>query len=225
MKQSARKSFLNAGSGSAGSLGVPAIFAPGQWAEVRLDLDPHNAPDIVGSFVDMQGVVGDDRFDALFCSHALEHLHAHEIIPALREFRRVLKADGFALITCPDLAAICRFLLERGAEEIAYHSPAGPIRPIDMLFGHGKSIAEGRFAMAHKTGFTAQRMARTALAAGFSEVRVIEGASFDIWAVLLAPAASLEEVKTLFDSSELWQMFASDPVSASSAAEPANIFR
>ena len=73
-------------------------------------------------------MVADACFDALYSSHAIEHLYAHEVIPALREFLRVLKPDGFALVTCPDLAAIARQLLDGGAEGIAYQSPAGPIR-------------------------------------------------------------------------------------------------
>src|SRR5665213_540831 len=35
-----------------------------------------------------------------------------------------------------------------------YTSPAGPITPLDMLFGHSDSIASGHLYMAHKTGFT-----------------------------------------------------------------------
>jgi hypothetical protein len=171
----------------------------------------------------MSGVVGDRRFDALFCSHAIEHLYAHEVIPALREFLRVLKHEGFALVTCPDLAAIASHLLTHGAEAIAYQSPAGPIRPIDMLFGHGLSIADGRVSMAHKTGFTAQRLARTAQAAGFGEVRIIEGGAFDLWAVLLAPGASAAEIAGAFDGTELSGLFGAEVKMASAPGVPAPV--
>jgi SAM-dependent methyltransferase len=207
MNERASKFLLNAGSGSAHFGRPPAAFATAEWREVRLDVDPLAHPDIVGSFADMRGLIEDARFDALYSSHAIEHLHAHEVIPALREFRRVLRPDGFALVTCPDLAAIARQLLDAGAEEVAYLSPAGPIRPIDMIFGHSRSIAEGQIHMAHHTGFTAPRLARVAFEAGFSEVRVMEGDHFDLWAALLGPQASLPAIAALFDRSFLAGLF------------------
>jgi SAM-dependent methyltransferase len=224
MNQNARKSVLNAGCGPATSSKLPSVFAPDKWAEVRLDIDPRTQPDILSSFADMSCAVGDARFDALFCSHAIEHLYAHEVIPAFREFLRVIKPEGFALVTCPDLAAIARHLLTHGAEAIAYQSPAGPIRPIDMLFGHSQSIADGRISMAHNTGFTAQRLARTAQAAGFGEVRIIEGGAFDLWAVLLAPGASVAEIAGAFDGSELRELFQAEGKKAPAPVPPSNVF-
>jgi len=203
MNDPGKKKVLNAGCGAAGGGRIASVFRPALWNEVRLDIEPGTQPDILGSFADMRGLVADACFDALFSSHAIEHLYAHEVIPALREFLRVLKPDGFALVTCPDLAAIARQLLDGGAEGIAYQSPAGPIRAIDMLYGHSESIAAGEKAMAHNTGFTAPRLGRVALASGFAEVRVIEGANFDLWALLLAPRASLEKIASLITGPEI----------------------
>jgi SAM-dependent methyltransferase len=206
MNDPRKKNVLNAGCGAAGAGRVASVFPPAVWNEVRLDIEPGTRPDIVGSFADMRGVVADASFDALYSSHAIEHLYAHEVIPALREFLRVLKPDGFALVTCPDLAAIARQLLDGGAEGIAYQSPAGPIRPIDMLYGHSESISAGHVAMAHNTGFTAPRLGRIALASGFAEVRVIEGANFDLWALLLGPQASLEKIAPLITGPEIAEL-------------------
>ncbi len=64
----------------------------------------------------------------------------------------MLKPDGFALITCPDLETVADLSLSKGLE--AYQSTAGSIRPLDMLYDHSRSIAGGRTYMAHKTGFT-----------------------------------------------------------------------
>ena len=116
MNDPGKKKVLNAGCGAAGGGRVASIFRPTLWHEVRLDIEPGTRPDIVGSFADMRGLVADGCFDALYSSHAIEHLYAHEVIPALREFLRVLKPDGFALVTCPDLAAIARQVLDGGAE-------------------------------------------------------------------------------------------------------------
>ena len=90
----------------------------------------------------------------------------------LTEFKRVLKPDGFALVTSPDLEAVASLILDRGLDQVAYTSPAGPITPLDMLFGHSASIAGGYPAMAHKTGFTGASLGRRFVDAGFPIVLV-----------------------------------------------------
>jgi SAM-dependent methyltransferase len=202
-----QKRVLNAGSGSAASGRLHEGFRREDWTEVRLDIDPRTAPDLIGSISDMRSVVPDASFDAIWTSHSVEHLHAHEVEPAFREFRRVLKGDGFALVTCPDLAAIVEVILRRGVEAVVYQSPAGPIKALDMLYGHGRSIAAGQFAMAHNTGFTADRMGRVAIESGFVEARVIEGPNYDLWAVLLMPGTSLTFVSKYFESTKVAPLF------------------
>ena len=101
------KRVLNAGSGSAKGAMHPA-FDPSGWKEVRIDIDARNAPDVVGSIAYMRDVVEDGSFDAIWCSHCIEHLHDHEVLPALREFRRILTNTGFAIVSCPNLDAIAR---------------------------------------------------------------------------------------------------------------------
>ena len=213
-----KKLILNAGSGSPLAGKLPALFSAHAWTEIRLDIVPANQPDLVGSIVDMRGIVEDGAVDAVYSSHAIEHLYTHDVIPAFREFRRILKPGGFGLVTCPDLIAISRFILAEGAEAVAYQSPAGPIRPIDMLYGHAESIAKGAFAMAHHTGFTPERLARVAMVSGFSQVRMIEGRCFDIWALLLTPETPLQELEALFAGTML-QAFSQRP-QEQEAAEP-----
>ncbi len=207
MTELTKKRVLNAGCGAVRYGGLPPAFLPARWEEVRLDVDPATRPDIIASLADMRRAVPNASFDAVYSSHSIEHLYAHEVIPAFREFRRVIRPDGFVLLTCPDLLAISRLILAQGAETVAYQSPAGPIRPIDMLFGHGRSIAEGKVAMAHRTGFTAPRIARLALESGFREVRATEGKSFDLWAILLGPEASEASLAAMFEGSDLAKLF------------------
>ena len=76
-------------------------FATDLWQEIRLDIDPSVAPDITGTMTDMSAVPS-ASVDAIFSSHNIEHLYPHEVPVALAEFKRVLKPDGFAVITCPD---------------------------------------------------------------------------------------------------------------------------
>jgi SAM-dependent methyltransferase len=202
-----RRIVLNAGCGSASSGRIHDAFSTADWSEIRLDIDPGVAPDIVASICDMGKRMGDESVDALWSSHTIEHLHAHEVIPAFREMRRVLKPDGFALVTCPNLTEIAKLAATGDVESVVYNSPAGPIRAIDMLFGHGRSIAEGRLNMAHNTGYTASRLGRVALASGFAEVRAMEGASYDLWAVLLTPGARIASLAAMFAGTNIAELF------------------
>jgi SAM-dependent methyltransferase len=206
--------MLNAGSGAATGGRPHPGFEGDSWREVRLDIDATVNPDIVASVIDLKSVLADESFDAIWSSHSLEHLHTHEVIPALQEFRRVLRPDGFALVTCPDLAAIARFALAHGVEAVAYASPVGPVRPLDMIYGHAHSIAAGHVHMTHKTGFTAQRLARVALAAGFHEVRVIAGACFDLWAALTREQTDRAALARQFRDTHVEALFAADEAKA-----------
>jgi predicted SAM-dependent methyltransferase len=76
----------------------PAFRKP-LWQEVRLDIDPEARPDLVGSITDMSKLIPSESFDAVWLSHSLEHLYAHEVPATLSEFKRILKPTGFALGT------------------------------------------------------------------------------------------------------------------------------
>jgi predicted SAM-dependent methyltransferase len=179
---------LNAGCGANTPSSLHAVFRNSLWEETRLDLDRAVAPDIIGSLTDLSAI-SDASFDAIWCSHSLEHLHGHDVPNALSEFRRVLQPDGFALITTPDLEAIAELVVSGRLEDVAYTSPAGPITALDMIFGHAASIQQGSHYMAHNTGFTADRMGHLLIDCGFTEALVIRGKFFDLWGLALMPMA------------------------------------
>lgn len=202
-----KKVVLNIGSGPISADRLHLAFRSALWREIRLDIDPGAKPDVIGSITTMGSLVPHSSVDAIWCSHSLEHLYGHEVVPALAECRRILKPDGFALITSPDVMAIMRVILEEGLDSVAYVSPAGPITPLDMVFGHGDSIKRGNTFMAHKTGFTVDRLGKLATEAGFPEARVISGDAFDIWAILMMPEANARTVLPLFEGTNVGQMF------------------
>jgi SAM-dependent methyltransferase len=195
MKRIDQKTVLNVGCGPKRENALHAAFRGGGWREVRLDVDPGTAPDILADVVDMGAAVADGSFDAVWSSHNVEHLFAHEAPRAFAEFRRVLRSDGFALVTCPDLGAIARMIVAGRFGETIYQSPAGPIGLVDMLFGHSKSIESGCERMAHRTGFTAEALGQGLVEAGFAEVWVAHGARYDLWAAALAEEARAGEVR------------------------------
>lgn len=204
------KRVLNAGAGSRDSNGLPACFRKEDWQEVRLDLNPEVLPDVLGTVTDMRSHFGDGTFDAVWSSHNIEHLYDHEVIVALREFHRILKPDGFVAITCPDLQAVAEMLLDRGLDGRAYNAPIGPIAVHDILFGHGGSIASGNHFMAHRTGFTQERLGLKATQAGFREVRVGRGHELDLWAILSMPACDAHLVRDIVEDSRLAFLFSND---------------
>jgi ubiquinone/menaquinone biosynthesis C-methylase UbiE len=175
------KTFLHVGCGVANPDKVHITFRGPEWREVRLDIDPGVKPDVVASMTDMAAVES-GSMDGLYSSHNLEHLYPHDVPTALREFVRVLRPDGFALLTLPDLQRVAELVAADKLEEAAYVSPAGPIAPLDILFGFRPSLAAGNLFMAHRTGFTATSLAKAVVAAGFARVQV-KRVDFDLWAM------------------------------------------
>lgn len=185
---------LNVGAGHRTSCRLHPVFRSAEWREIRVDIDPETVPDVTGSITDMRAIAPSQSYDAVWASHSLEHLYGHEVPLALAEFRRVLKPDGFAIITSPDLEAVAALLLGRGLDCVAYISPSGPIAPLDMLFGHNDSIARGRPAMAHRTGFTCSSLGGLLLGAGFPVV-MGKRERFDLWMLALMENAARDEIE------------------------------
>lgn len=189
------KKVLNAGSGPASARGIHRAFRDAAWKEVRLDIDLGAEPDIVGTLTNLSNVIPSGSFDAVWASHSLEHLYLYEVPLALAEFRRVLKTDGFALITSPDLEAIASLLVERGPDHVAYEAPTGPITVHDMLYGHGPSIQRGKTHMAHHAGFTCSSLGGLLLAAGFPMV-LAKRLGYDLWALALMEESNKTAIQT-----------------------------
>jgi predicted SAM-dependent methyltransferase len=182
------KRVLNVGSGPRPLRQLNSLFDPADWEEISIDLDPRVDPDFVGSMTDMHTHFAGASFDAIWSSHSIEHLHAHELPLALAEFRRILRNGGFALISCPDLETVMTLFLEHGPDHVVYQSAAGPITPLDMMFGHAPSIASGNLHMSHRSGLTAERLGGQLLEAGFAEA-ITKRQNFDLWALALTEDA------------------------------------
>jgi predicted SAM-dependent methyltransferase len=185
------KTVLHVGCGDINPAKLHGTYQGPGWREVRLDIDPTVAPDIVASITDMH-MVETESVDAVWSSHNLEHLYPHEVPLALTEFCRVIKPDGHLLITLPDLQRIAELVANDKLDDTAYVAPAGPIAPIDMIYGFRAAISRGNHFMAHRTGFTQKTLVRALANAGFKQVRLQRGENFDLWAMALktVPAAS-----------------------------------
>jgi hypothetical protein len=174
--------LLHVGCGHATLDSIPLTgFHQSNWQEVRLDADESVDPDIVGTMVNMDAVA-DGYADALFSSHGIEHLYWHDVPMALAEFRRVLKKDGFVVITCPDVQAAAQMIAEDKMFETAYQSAAGPITPFDILYSYRPFVAANPEWMSHHCGFTLSTLIAVLKDAGFATVNGMRRPSgFDLW--------------------------------------------
>jgi len=185
MEQTAQRIVLHVGCGPADRNNLHERFRGADWHEFRVDLDPSVKPDLVASITNLRQMA-EGSADAVWSSHNLEHLSAHEVPLALTEFYRVLKPGGCALITLPDLQQVAEFIVADKLEDVAYDSPAGPITPLDCVFGLGSAIASGRPLKAHRTGFTETTLRKHLERAGFRAVR-ISFSPFALWAEAAKP--------------------------------------
>lgn len=179
------KSILHIGCGPKRKVHTTRGFNTTQWSEIRLDIDPSVDPDVTGTMTDMSAVAS-ESVDAIYSSHNIEHLYPHEVPLALAEFLRVLKPDGFFVVTCPDLQSVCQLVAEDKLTDAAYSSPAGPITPIDILYGHRPAMANGNLFMAHRCGFTQKVLDGTLRASGFQTVATMSrgyAPFFDLFAL------------------------------------------
>jgi SAM-dependent methyltransferase len=164
-----RPAVLNVG-GSSKKIPIPDHYVG--WNHLLLDIDPRRGPDVVCDARAL-GTLEPARFDAVYCSHNLEHYYRHEVPAVLAGFAHVLADGGFAEIRVPDLPAVCRKLAEGAIDldDVLYHSPGGPIQVLDVIYGWSVEIERsGEPFFAHKTGFSRRTLREALLAAGFAEV-------------------------------------------------------
>ena len=163
------KKLLHIGCGPKNKTNTTKVFAGEGWKETRLDIDEEVKPDIVTTMTDLS-MIKDNEYDAIYSSHNIEHLFAHEVDIALEEFSRVLDNEGEIFITCPDMARAAEEIIKGNFLGVLYESRAGPISAIDILFGHRESLRNGQHHMAHRVGFTLKILLGLLKAHGFNTV-------------------------------------------------------
>lgn len=198
------KVLLHVGCGTADLQNIPLKgFQQFGWHEVRLDGDASVQPDIVGSMVNMD-TVPDEFADALFSSHGIEHLYWHDVPKAMKEFLRVLKADGFAVITCPDVQAAAEMIAQDRMFDTAYVSPGGTITPFDILYSYRPFVEANPQWMSHHCGFTITTLMAVVRDAGFCMTYGCRRiGAFDLWIVASKSPRTEEEMAKLARSYSL----------------------
>ena len=156
------------------------------WDVVVLDIDPEVQPDLC---MDARHIdrIDEGSYDAVFCSHNLEHFYAHEVPDLLRGFKNVLKPGGFVEIHVPDLHEVAKGLATHEPTDVVYEVEAGPVTYHDILYGWNVALSSGNPFYAHKCGFTANSLGNAVFSAGFDKVDVWQGTCADLLAYGVKP--------------------------------------
>jgi SAM-dependent methyltransferase len=191
-RQNTRPRLLaNLGAGPKGTAWLPSMFA--DWRELRIDVDPIVAPDILADMTDLSAIES-GSVDAVWSAHGIEHLYLFEVSKAIAEIYRILADDGFFCLIVPDLQGLAEYIANDRLHEVVYESPAGPVIAHDIIFGFGPSLARGRSSMAHKCGFTPTLLLQKLQEAPFAELVLRRRANHELAAVACkrAPAGEAE---------------------------------
>jgi predicted SAM-dependent methyltransferase len=150
---------------------VPRHYAG--WDQVLLDIDPEVKPDVCLDALKIS-TMKPAQYDAVFCSHNLEHFYRHDVPTVLAGFQHVLKRGGWAEIAVPDVQALMESMVREGKdlESMWYRCSGGPISYHDVLYGWNAMMEEGNLFYSHKCGFTEKSLGRVLREAGFASVRI-----------------------------------------------------
>jgi SAM-dependent methyltransferase len=156
---------LNVGGGSR-AIPIPSHYSG--WRHDLLDIDARQEPDLLLDARDLRSLPA-ATYDAIYCSHNLEHYHRHHAARVVAGFHHILKPDGFAEILVPNLLNLMRTVVERGldVDDVLYQSDAAPILVRDVIYGHSEQVETGNEFFSHKTGFSPKTLAHFVGKQGF----------------------------------------------------------
>jgi ubiquinone/menaquinone biosynthesis C-methylase UbiE len=191
------KKVLNVG-GNNKTIPLPRQYA--DFEHVLLDIDPKVSPDIVCD-ARMLMSLESSQFEAIYCSHNLEHYYRHDVQTVLSGFLHLLKDGGVAQIIVPDVGEVMRIAVQNGLDidDVLYQSPIGPIMILDVLFGYSIEIERSKNDFyAHKTGFTQKSLLTALFKSGFTKIYSTVGRNYEINALAFKGVPN-QSILTLFD--------------------------
>ena len=142
------------------------------WEHVLLDVDARQKPDVVCDARELTKLPA-ELYDAVYCSHNLEHYWRHDLARVLGGFRHVLRGHGFVEIAVPDVKAAIEDMARRNLDldDVLYESDSGPVTANDVIYGFGRQIAQsGNDYYAHKNAFSAKTLVAAFGSAGFTHM-------------------------------------------------------
>jgi hypothetical protein len=99
----------------------------------------------------------------------------------------------------PDLQSVAELIAQDKLMEAAYQSPAGPISPLDILYGHRPALAAGNLWMAHHSGFTLRSLMSAMRESGFASVigRRQPAPAYALWVIATKTQQPESALRTL----------------------------
>ena len=179
---------LNVGGG--GSRDLPPLYRG--WQQDLLDIDPAVKPDLCCDAKQLK-TLPRGTYDAVFCSHNLEHFYHHEVPVVLAGMRHVLKRNGFVHLAVPDVAALMEAVVngKRDIMDTWYTVAAGPIRFHDVLYGWSREVERGNRYYCHLTNFTEKSLTKVLHDAKFTDLYVArDGFNLTAFAFLQSPTTA-----------------------------------
>lgn len=145
------------------------------WDQCLLDIDPAVGPDICLDAKDLLTLEA-GVYDAVHCSHTLEHFYQHDVPAVLAGFLHVLAPNGVVDIAVPNLNNLIDEMRGRNLDinDVWYRAGTQPITFHDVLYGWSVAMKDGNLFYAHKCGFTAQSLATSLQRAGFGSICTAE---------------------------------------------------
>jgi SAM-dependent methyltransferase len=156
---------LNVGGGSSREL--PPQYVG--WEQILLDIDEKVNPDICLDAKELLTLT-EAQFDAIYCSHNLEHFYKHEVPVVLEGFTPILKPGGFIEVHVPNLPYMFEVMKQGNMDldDVWYRNGAGmPITFHDTLYGWNIAMQQGNIFYSHKCGFSPTSLAKVVSASGF----------------------------------------------------------
>jgi len=128
----------------------------------NFDILPAPHVDHIGDFRDLSAFP-DGVLEAIYASHVLEHVGFRDVVPALKEWLRVLAPYGIVMISVPNLEVLCRHFSDPRLTDSE--------RSYLMQVMFGSQADKYDF---HHTGFYPDLLAGMLALAGFTEIQQVQ---------------------------------------------------
>lgn len=149
---------LNLGAGGQELIGYTSVDLYDDRAKVKADIR------------DLKGVYEDNSVHEILSVHVIEHLNPFQVVPAMREWKRILKPGGKIVIECPDIKALC--------ENFVKADDGTRMHILNCIYGTG-TINEPSFTP-HLFGWYDKTLVSHLEQAGFTNCTVMK-ANFEHW--------------------------------------------